>query len=106
MVNSFGIERLYVQVVSPLTLGHKLELLKSGAQARKLSEEAEAVLEHLTELGAEFESVESEWATLYRHIDNAGTKAEDVDSQLSGLRAAFDRIDRPDGDLEESEVTG
>ncbi len=88
-----------VQVVSPLTLGHKLELLKTGAQARKLSEEAEAVLGHLTELGARFEAVEDEWTTLDRHIDNAGKKADDVDRRLSGLRDAFDRIDRPSGDL-------
>ncbi|MDZ7849361.1 MAG: DNA recombination protein RmuC [Halodesulfurarchaeum sp.] len=92
-----------VQVVSPLTLGHKLELLKTGAQARKLSEEAEAVLDHLTELGARFEEVEDEWATLERHVDNAAKKADDVDRQLSGVRDAFDRIDRPAGDLTEHE---
>ncbi|MFW5921796.1 MAG: DNA recombination protein RmuC [Halodesulfurarchaeum sp.] len=92
-----------VQVVSPLTLGHKLELLKTGAQARKLSAEAEAVLEHLTELGASFEAVEEEWTTLERHLDNASKKAEDVDRRLSRVRDAFDKIDRPAGDLGESE---
>ena len=90
-----------VQVVSPLTLGHKLELLKTGAQARKLSEEAEAVLDHLTELGAQFETVEEEWATLERHIDNASKRADDVDRKLRGLRDAFDRIERPSTDLTE-----
>ncbi|MFB6086562.1 MAG: DNA recombination protein RmuC [Halodesulfurarchaeum sp.] len=92
-----------VQVVSPLTLGHKLELLKTGAQARKLSEEAEAVLEHLSELGASFEAVEEEWGTLERHLDNATKKADDVERELSGVRDAFDRIDRPSGELGESE---
>jgi len=90
-----------VQVVSPLTLGHKLELLKTGAQARKLTEEAEAVLDHLTELGAQFEAVEEEWSTLERHVDNAAKRADDVDRELSSLRDAFDRIDRPSGEFNE-----
>jgi DNA recombination protein RmuC len=90
-----------VQVVSPLTLGHKLELLKSGAQAKQLSEEAEAVLDRLQELGNRFEAVEDEYATLKGHVDNAAKRAEDVDGELSALRSAFDRIDRPEGDLSE-----
>ncbi len=89
-----------VQVVSPLTLGHKLELLKSGAQAKKLSEEAQAVLDHLTEIGAQFEAVEEEWSTLRRHLDNASKRADDVERELDGIREAFDRVDRPE-DLSE-----
>jgi len=89
-----------VQVVSPLTLGHKLELLKSGAQAKKLSEEAQAVLDHLTEIGAQFEAVEEEWSTLRRHLDNASKRADDVERELDGVREAFDRVDRPE-DLNE-----
>ena len=89
-----------VQVVSPLTLGHKLELLKSGAQAKKLSEEAQAVLDHLTEIGAQFEAVEEEWSTLQRHLNNASKRADDVERELDGVRDAFDRVDRPE-DLSE-----
>jgi DNA recombination protein RmuC len=89
-----------VQVVSPLTLGHKLELLKSGAQAKKLSEEAQAVLDHLTEIGAQFEAVEEEWSTLQRHLNNASKRADDVERELDGVREAFDRVDRPE-DLSE-----
>lgn len=89
-----------VQVVSPLTLGHKLELLKSGAQAKKLSEEAQAVLDHLTDLGARFEAVEAEWSTLRRHLDNAAKRAEDVEREFDSVREAFDRVDRPE-DLSE-----
>jgi len=40
-----GYTKQGVQVVSPLTLGHKLELIKADVQARQLSERAEAVLE-------------------------------------------------------------
>lgn len=84
-----------VQVVSPLTLGHKLELLKSGVQARKLSEEAEAVLDHLNELGARFDAVAEDWSTLKRHVDNAASRAEDVDRSFGRLQDAFERVERP-----------
>lgn len=84
-----------VQVVSPLTLGHKLELLKAGVQAQKLSEEAQEVLERLDELGARFEAVEEEWSTLETHLTNATKKADDVDRELERVRTAFDRIETP-----------
>ncbi|MFB6132207.1 MAG: DNA recombination protein RmuC [Halanaeroarchaeum sp.] len=84
-----------VQVVSPLTLGHKLELVKAGVQARKLSEEATEILEHLDRLDHRFEAFEDEWATLERHVANAHGKAEDVDREIARIRDAFDRIDEP-----------
>jgi len=84
-----------VQVVSPLTLGHKLELVKADVQAQKLSEQAEEILDQLERLGATFEDVEDEWETLYRHIRNAKNKADDVEGKYDRLRAEFDRIDQP-----------
>jgi DNA recombination protein RmuC len=84
-----------VQVVSPLTLGHKLELLKAGVQAQKLSEEAQEILERLETLGARFEDVEDEWSTLQRHLRNASSKADDVDREFTRVRTAFDRIEQP-----------
>lgn len=84
-----------VQVVSPLTLGHKLELIKAGVQARKLSEEAAEILEHLDRLDQRFEDFEDEWGTLERHISNTHGKAEDVDRELSRMRDSFDRIEEP-----------
>ena len=84
-----------VQVVSPLTLGHKLELIKAGVQARKLSEEASEILEHLDRLDHRFEAFEEEWSTLERHISNAHGKAEDVDRELNRMRDTFDRIEEP-----------
>lgn len=36
-----------VQVVSPLTLSHKIELIKAGVHAKKLSEDAENVKKEL-----------------------------------------------------------
>lgn len=84
-----------VQVVSPLTLGHKLELIKAGVQARKLSEEAEEILEHLDRLDGRFATLEDEWSTLQTHVRNADAKAEDVDRELTRVRDAFDRIEEP-----------
>jgi DNA recombination protein RmuC len=84
-----------VQVVSPLTLGHKLELIKAGVQARKLSEEASEILDHLDRLDHRFDAFEDEWATLERHISNAHGKAEDVDRELNRMRDSFDRIEEP-----------
>jgi len=84
-----------VQVVSPLTLGHKLELIKADVQAQELSEQAEAVLEQLEVLGERFDEVHDEWATLYRHLRNAKTKADDVDAAHDRLGTEFDRIDQP-----------
>lgn len=84
-----------VQVVSPLTLGQKLELIKADVQAQQLSEEAERIQHHLERLSASFDAVEDEWQTLQRHIRNAKRKADDVDRQYETLRADFDRIEQP-----------
>ena len=84
-----------VQVVSPLTFGHKLELLKAGVQAQKLSEEAQDILRRLDQLGSRFEAVEDEWSTLQGHITNAANKADDVDRELDRVQNEFDRIEQP-----------
>ena len=84
-----------VQVVSPLTFGHKLELIKADVQARKLSERAEDIQAQLERLGARFEDVEGEWSTLRQHVRHAEQKAEDVDREYDRLRQEFDRIDQP-----------
>ena len=84
-----------VQVVSPLTLGGKLELIKADVRAQKLSEEATKIQGRLERLGARFDDVEDEWDTLYRHLRNAKNKADDVDRRYESLRAEFDGIEQP-----------
>ncbi|MFC7044517.1 DNA recombination protein RmuC [Halobacteriaceae archaeon GCM10025711] len=84
-----------VQVVSPLTFGHKLELIRADVQAQKLSEQAETIRERLQGLDARFRDLEEEWQTLHRHLRNAKNKADDVDRQYESLRAEFDRIEEP-----------
>jgi DNA recombination protein RmuC len=90
-----GYTKQGVQVVSPLTLGHKLELIKADVQAQELSEQADAVLEQLEVLGERFDEVHDEWDTLYRHLRNAKNRADDVEAAHDRLRAEFDRIDQP-----------
>ena len=82
-----------VQVVSPLTLGQKLELVKAGVHAQRLSEEALAVQDQLQRLGQRFESFADDWETCVRHLSNAKDRADDADAAFERLRSEFDRID-------------
>lgn len=83
-----------VQVVSPLTIGHKLQLIKAGVHAQKLSEKADEVQQQLNTLSSRFATLRGEWDTLYTHIDNAKSKSDDVEQDYAALEAEFDRIDR------------
>jgi DNA recombination protein RmuC len=56
---------LGVQVVSPLLLGHKLELLKLGIKALQLNENAQAVKASLQALARRFDSIEKAWRVFY-----------------------------------------
>jgi len=82
-----------VQVVSPLTFGHKLELIKAGVHARRLSQQAEQVQSRLQQLRRRFTDFEDDWSTFMRHISNAKNKADDVDDEFDRLVAEFDRIE-------------
>jgi DNA recombination protein RmuC len=85
-----------VQVVSPLTLGQKLELVKADVQAQRLSAEAAAIADALDRLGERFAGLEEEWETLRGHVRNAHNRAEDVDGAFRSLQDAFERIEDPD----------
>lgn len=84
-----------VQVVSPLTLSHKVELVKAGVHARKLSEDAVRVQAELAALSRDFAQIDENWRVFYQtHLRNLGNKAEELDSAYRGLRDDFDRIER------------
>lgn len=87
-----------VLVVSPLTLGQKLELVKAGVHAQRLSAEALAVQGQLQRLGQRFEAFEDVWNTCVRHLSNAKDRADDADAAFDRLRSEFDRIDRLDAE--------
>jgi len=82
-----------VQVVSPLTLGHKLELIKAGAHALRLSENAEVIQRELQALGRRFAQVDESWRVFYEtHLRNLAAKGEEVDAAYRALREEFGRV--------------
>ncbi len=83
-----------VQIVSPLTLGHKLEIVKGDARAREMSEKADEVLEKLHALKKSHDNFEESWSTLQRHIMRAHNKADEVDNKYRGLKNEFDSVDQ------------
>jgi len=84
-----------VQVVSPLTLSHKIELIKAGVHVKKLSEEAERVHNAILELSREFEKIDKIWKTFYgTHLKNLVGKAEELDSAYKRLKEEFDKISK------------
>jgi DNA recombination protein RmuC len=84
-----------VQVVSPLTLSAKIELIRAGIQARKLSEQAEEVKNDLLRISRGFAEIDEKWRLLYEtHLKNAVDRAADLDRSYKKLRDEFDRISK------------
>jgi len=84
-----------VQVVSPLTLTHKVELIKAGVHAKKLSEEAEKVRKLLLSLSQRFEDIDENWRVFYNtHLRNAVNRAEELDLTYKKLREEFERVSK------------
>lgn len=88
-----------VQAVSPLTLSHKIELIKAGVHARKLSEQAEQIRNDIARLSQRFAEIDKNWQIFYEtHLRNAERKAQELDKAYQGLREEFDKIARLSGD--------
>lgn len=88
-----------VQVVSPLTLSHKIELIKAGVHARRLSEQVESVRKDIAMLSQRFSEIDKSWQVFYEsHLRNAARKAEELDVAYKRLREEFNRISRLSGD--------
>jgi DNA recombination protein RmuC len=84
-----------VQVVSPLTLAHKIELIRAGVHARRLSEQAQEVRNEIIELSRRFSQVDEAWRIFYAtHFRNAINKAEEIDNAYRQVRETFDSIAR------------
>jgi DNA recombination protein RmuC len=84
-----------VQVVSPLTLSAKIELIRAGVQAKKLSEQAEDVKNDLLKISRGFAEIDDKWRLLYEtHLKNAVDRAADLDRSYKKLRDEFDRISK------------
>jgi DNA recombination protein RmuC len=82
-----------VQAVSPLTLSHKIELIKAGVHARRLSEQAERIRNDIAGLSKRFGDIDASWQVFYEsHLRNATKKAQELDEAYRRLREEFDRI--------------
>jgi len=87
--------RAGVQVVSPLTLSAKIELLRAGIQAKKLSEKAEEVKNDLIVISRRFAETDDKWRVFFgTHLKNATLQAEELDKSYKKLRDEFDRISK------------
>ncbi len=84
-----------VQVVSPLTLSAKIELIKAGIHAKKLSEKAEEVRNDLISISRRFAEIDDKWRVLYEtHLKNTVDKAAELDKSYKKIRDEFDRISK------------
>lgn len=82
-----------VQVVSSLTLAHRMELIKAGVYAKKLSEEPQKVQKEILTLGSHFKDIGEMWSTLYdRHLAYLKGKEDELDSALKLLQEQFGEI--------------
>jgi DNA recombination protein RmuC len=88
-----------VQVVSPLTLSHKVELIKAGVLARRLNEQAERIREDICRLSGRFAEIDEQWHTFYAtHLRLATRKAEELDGAYGRLREEFHRMTQLTGE--------
>src|SRR4030043_358329 len=84
-----------VQVVSPLTFSAKIELIRAGVQAKKLSEKADEVKNDLIAISRRFAEVDDKWRLLYEtHLKNTVDRAADLDKSYKKLRDEFDPISK------------
>jgi len=84
-----------VQVVSPLTLSQRIELIKAGVYAKKLSEEAGKIRRNIIAISQRFDEIDRKWQVFYNtHLKNAETKAEEIDSAYKRLREEFNKISK------------
>ncbi len=82
-----------VQVVSPLTLSHKVELIKAGVFDRRLTEEARQIKQTLAALGRRFDEIDDEWRILREtHLGKLSRKASALDKAYRRLRDEFDEL--------------
>jgi len=87
--------RAGVQVVSPLTLSAKIELIRAGIQVKKLSEKAEEVKNDLLRISRGFAEIDDRWRLFYEtHLKNTVDRAADLDRSYKRLRDEFDRISK------------
>ena len=82
-----------VHVTSPLVLTFKIELIKTGVLAQKLSEDTAKVRDEIIRLSGQFKELDESWRIFYNtHFNHALVKAEEVDQRYKRLRGEFNKI--------------
>lgn len=84
-----------VQVLSPLTMSSKIEFIKAGVQAKKLSEEAQKVQEKLQILSRIFNELDEKWRIFSeKHLKSLLANADEIDKKYKKLRQEFEKINK------------
>ncbi len=87
--------KIGVQVVSPLTLTHKVDLIKAGIYVQKLSEEAKDVKNKILELSRQFARIDETWKKFHAtHLSNLLKTARVIDQEYSELKSIFEEISK------------
>ncbi len=81
-----------VQVVSPLTLSHKVELIKANMFAKRLTEEADQIRKEIAGIATGFSNVDKEWRVLQNHFKNFTGSMQRVDTAYQKLSEAFNKV--------------
>lgn len=82
-----------VQIASPLILSSKIELIKTGVQAKKLSDDTEKVRNDIIRLSQQFKDLDELWRLFYgTHFSRATVKAGEIDQGYRRLREEFGKI--------------
>lgn len=82
-----------VQVVSPLTLSHKVELIKANLFAKRLTDEAEQIRTEIGRIAYGFSQLEREWRILYQtHFRNLSNSIRRVDEAYRKLNDEFGEV--------------
>lgn len=85
---------LGVQVLSPLLMAHKLEVLRLGLRAMRLNEDARSVLASLQGLAIRFRAVDEAWQVFHAtHLRNLTAKAAEIDDAYRRLGLEFRRVE-------------
>ncbi len=96
---AFDLVREYIKrgvhIVSPLTLSHRVELIKVGVQTRRISEKAEKIKRELEVLSESFKKLDETWKVFYEtHLRNLWNKAGEVDFCYREIRGKLDRLSK------------
>ncbi|MBC7332638.1 MAG: DNA recombination protein RmuC [Synergistetes bacterium] len=84
-----------VHVVSPLTFSHKVELIRAGVQAKRLSEKAEKIKEELYSIAEGFKRLDEKWRVFYdTHLRHLWNKASDIDASYRDLKDRFEKLNK------------